>query len=323
MSNTDSTPEPIPPADAVDRPAAPTWRSWLIAGAVVAVIAVAAGIFLGGSGDDTGTDDAAAVAAVDTGQTDGFPGGGGAGFGLGARGTITAIDGSTITVESEDPSGSSTTTTVETTADTTVTESLEGSLDDLEVGTTVVAFGEESDDGGIVATNVREGDGAGFGQGTGGPPEGFEPPADGDLPEGFEPPADGELPDGFEPPADGELPDGFEPPEGFDPAQGGGPGGGQGPATSGEITAVDDDSMTLDVDGESVTVTITEDTTVTVTEERSLEDLAEGDVIVAVGEMADDVLTATSIQLGDAGLGGFGGPGGGQLPAGAPELEEG
>lgn len=319
MSNSDSTPEPIPPADAVDRPAAPTWRSWLIAGAVVAVIAVAAGIFLGGSGDDTGTDDAAAVAAADTGQTDGFPGGGGAGFGLGARGTITAIDGSTITVESEDPSGSSTTTTVETTADTTVTESLEGSLDDLEVGTTVVAFGEESDDGGIVATNVREGDGAGFGQGTGGPPEGFEPPADGDLPEGFEPPADGELPDGFEPPADGELPDGFEPPEGFDPSQG----GGQGPATSGEITAVDDDSMTLDVDGESVTVTITEDTTVTVTEERSLEDLAEGDVIVAVGEMADDVLTATSIQLGDAGLGGFGGPGGGQLPAGAPELEEG
>jgi len=69
--------------------------------------------------------------------------------------------------------------------------------------------------------------------------------------------------------------------------------------------------------------TITEDTTVTVSEERSLEDLAEGDVIVAVGETDDDVLTATSIQLGDAGFGAFGGPGGGRPPAGASDLEEG
>ena len=116
-------------------------------------------------------------------------------------------------------------------------------------------------------------------------------------------PADGELPDGFEPPADGELPDGFEPPEGFDPSQGGGPGGGQGVPTAGEITAIDDGSVTVDVDGESVMVTVTEDTTVIVTEERSLADLAEGDDIVAVGETTDDVLTATSIRLGDAGFG--------------------
>lgn len=46
------------------------------------------------------------------------------------------------------------------------------------------------------------------------PPEGFEPPADGEFPEGFEPPAPGELPEGFEPPASGWP--------------GGGPGGGPG-----------------------------------------------------------------------------------------------
>ncbi len=320
MPNSDDAAELTSPTDPADGPGPTTWRSWVIAGAVVAVIAVAAAVFLGGSGDDAGTADAAAVG---TDQAEGFPGGGGAGFGLGARGTITSIDGSTITVESEDPSGSSTTTTVETTADTAVTESIEGTLDDLEVGATVVAIGEDGDDGGIVATNIREGDGAGFGQGTGGPPGGFEPPADGELPEGFEPPADGELPEGFEPPADGELPEGFEPPEGFDPSQGGGPAGGQGSATTGEITAIAEDSVTLDVDGESVTVTITEDTTVTVSEERSLEDLAEGDVIFAVGATDDDVLTATSIQLGDGGFGTFRGPGDGQPPAGASDLEEG
>jgi spore coat protein CotH len=53
--------------------------------------------------------------------------------------------------------------------------------------------------------------GSAFGGGQGGPPDGSEPPAGGQLPEGFEPPADGELPEGFEPPADGELPEGFDP----------------------------------------------------------------------------------------------------------------
>ena len=48
MPNSDHTPEPTPPADPVDGPAPTTWRSWAIAGAVVAVIAVAAGLFLGG-----------------------------------------------------------------------------------------------------------------------------------------------------------------------------------------------------------------------------------------------------------------------------------
>ena len=66
-----------------------------------------------------------------------------------------------------------------------MTESVEGSLADLEVGDSVVAIGEDGEDGGIVATTISEGAG-GFGQGTGGPPGGFEPPADGE-PEGSSP----------------------------------------------------------------------------------------------------------------------------------------
>jgi spore coat protein CotH len=60
----------------------------------------------------------------------------------------------------------------------------------------------------------------GPGGGEGGGPGGFDP---GQLPEGFEPPAGGEmpeLPEGFDP---GQLPEGFEPPT---DGEGGGPGGG-------------------------------------------------------------------------------------------------
>lgn len=78
----------------------------------------------------------------------------------------------------------------------------------------------------------ESGTGGGFGGGRGGgpgggfaPPDGFEPPADGEFPEGAQPPADGEIPDGFQPPADGEFPEGFAPPEG---GGRGGPGGGFG-----------------------------------------------------------------------------------------------
>jgi Domain of unknown function (DUF5666) len=281
MDISEQTPEPTPPP-------APSWRSWAIAGAVVAIIAAAAAFFLGGSGDDTGTDTIAATGGtVPAGG--GFPGGG---AGLGARGTITSIDGSTITVDSQAPDGSSSTTTVETTDDTTVTEAVEGSADDLEVGDTVTAFGQADDEGAIEAVSITEGGGFAFGNGG--------PPTDGTLPEGFDPPTDGTLPEGFDPPQGGGL-----------------PGGGQGGApTSGEITAIDGDTLTVDADGTSVTIVITDETTITLNEERSLDDLAEGDTILAVGETDGDVVTADSIRIGDLGFGGAGFPGGGQFPGG-------
>ena len=98
------------------------------------------------------------------------------------------------------------------------------------------------------------------------------------------------------------TPTGFTPPAGMD----GAPTGGFGNATSGEITAIDGDVVTLTLDdGTTVTVTASSDTTVTV--DGSLSDLVVGDTVTAAGEADDDGnVTATSISEG-TGFGGFGG----------------
>lgn len=99
-----------------------------------------------------------------------------------------------------------------------------------------------------------------------------------------------------------DAPAGFTPPEGME----GAPTGGFGDFTSGEITAIDGDVVTLTLDdGSTVTVTASSDTTYTVT--GSLTDLAVGDTVTAAGEADDDGnVTATSISEG-TGFGGFGG----------------
>ena len=107
------------------------------------------------------------------------------------------------------------------------------------------------------------------------------------------------------------TPTGFTPPEGM--TQGDAPAGGFGNATSGEITAIDGDVVTLTLDdGTTVTVTSSSDTTVSV--DGSLSDLAVGDTVTAAGETDDDGnVTATSISEGT--FGGFGG--------GAPPTDQG
>ena len=99
-----------------------------------------------------------------------------------------------------------------------------------------------------------------------------------------------------------DAPAGFTPPEGME----GAPAGGFGNFTSGEITAIDGDVVTLTLDdGTTVTVAASSDTTYTVTGE--LSDLAVGDTVTASGETDDDGnVTATSISEG-SGFGGFGG----------------
>ena len=99
-----------------------------------------------------------------------------------------------------------------------------------------------------------------------------------------------------------DTPAGFTPPEGLD----GAPTGSFGDFTSGEITAIDGDIVTLTLDdGSTVTVTASDDTTYTVTGE--LSDLAVGDTVTASGEADDDGnVAATSISEG-AGFGAFGG----------------
>ena len=281
-------PAPLPSAAGADAPRSnPTWRTWAAAAAVTVVV-VGVGITVINRG---GEDNAAGVTTEqdDTGAGGDSDQGGvrGGGFGGGAAGEVTAIDDMTFTVESSDPTGATSTLTVRATSETTVSETVEGTLEDLSIGDPVVVMGEETD-GGLEASSISEGEGT-FGAGGrgGGPPDGFEPPGGGELPEGFEPP------------------DGAE----GSPPQGGFPGGG---FTAGEILAIDGSTITIESgDGETTTVTVTDSTTVTVSEARSLDDIAVGDTIRATGdpdaESEDGVVTATSIQLGDLGLGRFGG----------------
>jgi hypothetical protein len=293
---------PASPPDADAPRANPTWRAWAAAAAVTVVV-VGVGISVmnrtdGGAADvTTGEDDGGTGQDADQG---GFRPGG---FGGGATGEVTAIDDMTFTVETTDPSGTSRTVTVQATSDTTVSEAVEGNLGDLSTGDNVVVMGEETD-GGVEASSVSEtGGGLGAGGFGGEPPEGFEPPEDGELPEGFEPP-------------DGA---------GGGPPQGGVPGGG---ITAGEIVEIDGSTIEVEsADGETTTVTVTESTSVTVSEVRTLDDIEVGDTIRAASDSEagrdDGVVTATSIQLGDLGLGGFGGGGPRGAPGTAPGTDDG
>ncbi len=89
----------------------------------------------------------------------------------GVRGTIAAIDGTTLTLDSTDPSGDESTVTVETTDETAFRETVEGTLADIAVGDNIVAIGTASD-AGISAANIIDigDDAAGTDFRAGGPP---------------------------------------------------------------------------------------------------------------------------------------------------------
>ena len=75
-----------------------------------------------------------------------------------AFGTVTKVDGGTITISSFNGS----TTTITTTSSTTVTKSVQGSFSDLAVGQNIRAVGTTGNDGTVAATDINEGSG-GFG----------------------------------------------------------------------------------------------------------------------------------------------------------------
>jgi len=108
---------------------------------------------------------------------------------------------------------------------------------------------------------------------------------------------------------------GGERPDGATGGAAGGTGGGMGGLTSGTVTAVDGDVVTLELeDGTTVTITASADTTVTTTDEATVADLAEGDSLTVMGEAdADGNVAATSITEGASGFGG--GMGGGTPPS--------
>jgi two-component system sensor histidine kinase MprB len=270
-------------------------RTWVAAGALAALVVVVGVVLMsrgGSDDDDTATDESSA---------DNAPGLGPAGAsGRGALGEVTAIDGSTLTVESGAPSGSTTTLSVEASADTVITESVDGTVADLAVGDSVIVVGVETETG-VAATSLVEGGGRGFGFEGGAPGAGGTPP-EGEVPEGFDPPADAQ------PPAAGEVPEGAE--SGERP-ESGPPGG----FTAGEIVSIDDTGLTVETEeGEQVQVTVSSSTTVTVSVERTLGDIAVGDSISASGETDGSVVTAETIQIGAGGMPGAGG----SMPPGQP-----
>jgi hypothetical protein len=99
--------------------------------------------------------------AGDGDDASGFPGGG---RGDVTSGTVTSVDGDTITVTLADGS----TVTVTTSADTTVTKTSDATVADLVAGEEIVVSGTKDDAGNVTATSITQG--AGFPGGLGGTP---------------------------------------------------------------------------------------------------------------------------------------------------------
>lgn len=297
METPTSNDSPGPPGGA-PHPVSPqnkaSWKSWLVAAAVTAAGVVAVVAVLGSRG---GAGDATVAADNQGGANSAGPGRGDVpgGAGRGTRGEVTAIDGTRLTVRATDQQGATSTVVVETTAETDVTESVDGSLADLKTGDTIVVMGDDAS-GSITATSITAGQmpmgGGGAQQGR---PEGFQ------RPEGSQPPggAAGRR-TAPQQPADGQRPGGV---------------------TTGEIASISDATITIkDQDGETVTVTTTPETTVRVTKTRAVSDIDVGDTITAMGETSEGVVKASVIRIGDLGFGGQRGRG---APGGAPGRQPG
>ena len=279
----------------------------------ICLAAIAVGglfMFTACGSDDTGQD----APAADT-QGNGQQGGGMPGGGMpGASGKIAAADGSTIQVQ-----GSDSQTAVTYTDETTISQQVAGSLSDVKAGlcvTVTPAEGSDSSDTAVTAGSVRvteKSDGSCQGGFGGGRPSGMP---EGGMPSG--------MPEGE------EMPSGV--PEGGMPS--GGPGAGGGFGTSGEVTAVSGDTVTVaatrfdpqaeegaEPETTSVTVTTTGETTVTITETADATALTIGRCVTATVTSDDTgAVSAERIEVSDAvdgecstgfGRGGFPGGGGG------------
>lgn len=257
-----------------------------------------------GGSDATATDTSPAAA---TASQDAGAGGAAGGFTMpGASGTIAAISGKTLQVQS-DQSGQ---VAVTYTADTAITAQVAGTLADVTVGSCVRIGSDDatdtSDSDAITATSVTitaAVDGScsgGFGGGGGGtPPSGA--PTDG-MPSGM--PTD--LPSGM-------------------PTDGAGGGGFGGRGVSGEVSAVDGDTLTVEVSDMGATtttptaVTVSGTTTYTTTQDADSSALVVGQCATAMGDSDDTgAVTADTISVSDpvdgactTGFGGGGGFGGG------------
>ena len=150
-----------PPGDG-EPPHKPVWKSWAAAG-VVAAAFVGGGILavtIAGHGKDMPTVQTASAAQ----QAPSYAGPNGAGpngagrfngrfGGRGTQGKITGITGTSLTLDSTDFSGTTSTMTVTTDADTKVTETVSGAVSDIAVGDNLIVVGT-TDAGAVTATNI-------------------------------------------------------------------------------------------------------------------------------------------------------------------------
>jgi hypothetical protein len=297
-----------PPESSPDQPAEPpgsgaSWRSWVVTAVVTAAVVVGGVVVISRHGSG-GSSSASAASTGNAQNPAGFQGRGS----FGASGKVVKIDGSTLTVQGQDQSGATKTWTLKTSSDTDVTETVDGSTGDLKVGDNVVAFGSATSDGVEASTVSDQGKVSGRFQrsGNGAPPDGAP---SGSFPSGSAPSGGPSFSGGN---GQGQPPSGAP---GF--ANGGG-------VVAGKITSIDGSKITVkSMTGETKVITTTSATKVTVTKTRTLGDVHVGDTVRAMGETSGDVVTARSIQIGDAGFGpgaGFqrfgSGPGAGNGPTG-------
>ncbi|MBO1903059.1 hypothetical protein J4H92_14020 [Leucobacter weissii] len=230
--------------------------------------------------------------------------------------------------------GTDSQTAVSYTSETEITEQVAGSLDDVTVGVCINASGaaedeDSTDEDSTTAARVTISeavDGSCAPSGMGGGPSGSAPEG---APEGAE---NGEMP---EPPADGSgaPAEGAEDGSGERPEM---PGGGFGGFTSGLVTAVDGETITVetasaggDADSDetgSAEVIVDDATEFTTTREASSEALVVGECVAAQGEYDGEEYAATSLRISEAdddgcSTGFGGGPGGQGGPA--PQGEQG
>jgi len=137
----------------------------IITPALAAVAALAIGLFGGilishGTSSSTSQAQGGGNFGGGAGGTEGGTGGPGGAGGNITAGTITGIDGDTITLKLTDGS----TVKVTSSSDTTVTTSATSSVSDLAKGDTITVSGTKDSDGNVIATTVREGE-TGFGGG--------------------------------------------------------------------------------------------------------------------------------------------------------------
>ncbi len=326
MEHEEDVPEPqahaaIPPdADAhhdawFDEPAdgpahhgvRPSRRNVLVA--AVGAVAIAAAAVVGVNAISSGSSSATAASATRNG-----PGGRGGPPGGGDGGTIQSVNGSTIVVKNR----SNKTETVQTSASTTVTEAVKGSLSDVKVGDHVVVLGSTSGSSVTASQIVDNGtasnpSGPGGSGGSSGPPGGQQAPngASGSSSSGS---SSSNGPSGSGGPPSGPSSQSGSNPSGSSAPSGNGPPGGA--PTMGTVTAVNGSTITVQTtSGSSVTVSTSASTTVLVTKTGSVSDLTVGEQIMVRGTSSNGTITATSIREGDfgpppgAGSGNAGGPG--------------